>query len=176
MTTEITIVRQPPPPEVFTRVEVDTFQRVLFAVADGIDEQHKQRWKRFWNWLWKAPAGECISWVQHRRRSSPFHRRHMALEQRVFEAQERFEDFEQFRVWLKLGSGFCDWFPGPKGGVVPVAKSLSYARLDEDGMQEAHAAMVRFLREPRTAKVLWPHLGGVAGGQMVEAVLDEFQE
>jgi len=28
---------------------------------------------------------------------------HMKIEQSVFDAQERFDDFEQFRYWLKLG-------------------------------------------------------------------------
>lgn len=53
-------------------------------------------------------------------RSSPYHRRHMAIESAVFNAQERFDDFEQFRVWLKVGAGWVDWCAGPKGGAVPV--------------------------------------------------------
>lgn len=176
MTTEIIIVRQPPPKEAFTAAEVDTFRRVLYALADGMNAQHKQRWRRLWNWLWKAGPGEFVTWTQTRTRSSPFHRRHMLIEQRVFDAQERFEEFEQFRNWLKLGSGFCDWYPGPKGAVVPVPKSMSYAALDEDGMQELHVSMMRFLRVPRTAKVLWPHLGPAAGARMIESTLEEFRE
>jgi hypothetical protein len=117
-----------------------------------------------------------VTWFQTRQRSGPFHRRHFLIEQRLFDAQERFEDFEQFRTWMKVGAGFVDWLPGPKGAVVPIPKSMSYTSLDEDGMRELHEAIVAFMRTPRVAKVLWPHLGGSAGSDMVERVLLEFDE
>lgn len=42
---------------------------------------------------------------------------HMAIEQAVFDAQDRFSDFEMFRDWLKIGSAWVVWVPGPKAGL-----------------------------------------------------------
>ncbi len=179
MTTEIVIVRQPPPKEAFSAADIETFRRVLFALADGLNEQHKKRWRRFWNWLWKAEAGEMISWFQNRQRSGPFHRRHMLIEQRAFDAQERMEEFEDFRTYMKTAAGFVTWAPGGPGmpAIVPLPKSIRYTALDEDAMQEFHAAFVRALRSDRVTRFLWPHLKTPgARSAMVESVLTEFHE
>lgn len=173
MTTELVVVRQAA--EV-SAADLEVFRRVLYALTDGMTREHKARWRRFWNWMVKAGPGEMITWWQNRERSSLFHRRHMLIESRLFDAQERFVDFEQFRNWLKVGAGFVDWHPGPKGGVVPIPKSMSYAKLDEDGMQELHASMMAFAYTPHAGKTLWRHLGDQARHDMVERCLEEFGE
>lgn len=173
MSTELIVVRQG---NEVSATDLEIFRRVLYALTDGMTREHKQRWRRFWNWIVKAGPGEYVTWFQNRTRSSPFHRRHFLIEQRLFDAQERFEDFEQFRNWLKVGAGFVDWHPGPKGGVVPIPKSMSYASLDEDGMQDLHAKMVAFAYTPHALKTMWKHLGEPARAAMVTSVLQEFGE
>lgn len=91
----------------------------------------------------------------------------MAIEQAIFDGQERFSDFNQFRNWLKIGAGHVDWMPGAKGGIVPLPKSISYADLEEDEMREVHEAMMAFLRGPHAAPYLWKHLGDEAGEMML---------
>ena len=112
----------------------------------------------------------------HKARSLGFHRRHMLIETRLFEAQEKFEHWEQFRNWLKLGSGFCDWMPGPRGAVVPIPRSISFDKLEDDDMRQVHDDMLAFLRTDHAQKVLWRHLTPQRRGEMLEAVLMEFGE
>ena len=100
----------------------------------------------------------------------------MVLETRVFQAQERIKSFEQFRLWLKLGSGFVDWMAGPRGGVVPVPRSISYKKCDEDAMRQFHDDAIEFLRTEHATRYLWPHLDAAAGESMIEAILGEFGE
>jgi hypothetical protein len=100
----------------------------------------------------------------------------MLIETRVFEAQEKFDQFEQFRNWLKTGAGFCDWVPGPKGAVMPVPKSIAFDKLEEDAMREVHDNMIAFLRTEHAGKTLWKHLIPSARAEMVESVLQEFHE
>jgi hypothetical protein len=100
----------------------------------------------------------------------------MAMEQAVFESQERFDNFDQFRTWLKVGAGHVEWFPGPKGGVIPVPRSISYAKLEQDEMEKVHAAIVAFLRTPHAIKTLWPSLPDSQRDLAVEAVLTSFDE
>lgn len=151
-------------------------RRVLFGIVDGLGERSKKQWRRFFNGLMRLEPGEMVEIKTYRARSGPFHRRHMMIETRVFEAQEKFEHFEQFRNWLKVGSGFCDWVAGPKGGVIPVPRSIAFDKLEDDEMQQVHADMVAFLRSDDAGKALWKHLPVPARIEMIEGVLMEFNE
>lgn len=147
----------------------------LFECIKGFTEQDNKRWRRFWNMLTSKEPGEMAEIEMVFPRSGPFHRRHMAIEQAVFNAQERFEDFEVFRAWLKVGAGWVTWAAGPKGGVVPIPKSISYAKADEEEFRQYHDQMIGFLRGGHAAPYLWKHLDDKAH-EMMETVLQEFNE
>ena len=173
--TDIVLVRQDAQP--IAEADREAARRVLFGAIDGLSEQHRKSWRRIWNWfLHRAEPGEMLEIKTHRERLGWYHRKHMALEQAVFEAQERFDSFEAFRAWMKVGSGFVDWYPGPKGGVIPVPRSISYARLEQDDMERVHADMVAFLRTPHAIKTLWPHTPESQRELAIEAVLASFNE
>lgn len=151
-------------------------REVVFGIVDGLGDKGRKQWRTFWNRTMALEPGEMqeISTVQHR--LGWYHRKHMALEQAVFEGQERFDDFEQFRIWLKVGAGHVIWTPGPKGGVFPVPKSIKYANMEQGEFEEFHRAVVNFLRTQHAAKTLWPHLGPRMQIEMVESIMGDFRE
>lgn len=152
-------------------------KRVLFGAVDGLGDGEKKKWRQFVSMLFRLEPGEVITIKTNKARSGPFHRRHMLMESKVFEAQERFTNFERgFRDWLKVGAGHCDWHPGPKGGVFPVPKSISYADMEEGEMREFHDATVAFLRTEHAAKTLWPRLTPLRRIEAIEAILSSFGE
>lgn len=168
---EIVLVRKDTAP--IGEKDAEAARRVLFGQIDGLSEAHRKSWRSLWNFLLKrAEPGEMVEIKTHRERLGWYHRKHMLMEQRMFEAQERFENFKQFRVWLKVGAGYVDWLPGPKGGVIPVARSLSYAQLEQDAMERVHADMVAFLRTDHAQKTLWAHLTPAKRAEMMEALLE----
>jgi hypothetical protein len=171
---EITLVKQNPIE--IPDADKEAARRVLFGIVDGLGERGKKQWRRFVNGLMRLEPGEMVEIKTHKARSGPFHRRHMVIETALFEAQERFEHFEQFRNWLKVGSGFCDWVPGGKGAVMPVPRSIAFDKLEEDEMRQVHADMVAFVRTDYAAKTLWKHLSPNARIDMVETILREFGE
>lgn len=172
---EIVIVRQEDMQ--VTEADKDATRRVIFGTVDGLGEINRKRWRRFWSTLMRMEPGETATIRTHKARSGPFHRRHMAMEQAVFEAQERFTDFERgFRDWLKVGAGHCVWFPGPRGGVFPVPKSISYAEMEEGEMRDFHESAVAFLRTEHAGKTLWPHLKPLQRTEMIETILRGFGE
>jgi hypothetical protein len=172
---EVILVRRPD--IAFTEAEREAARRVLCGAIDGLGEKGKRQWRRLLNDLFALEPGECMTLHRHKQRSGPFHRRHMAMEQRIFEAQERFTNFDPgFRDWLKIGAGHCEWVPGPRGAIVPIPKSISYADMDEDEMREFHLAAIAFLREPYAQKVLWPKANDLQRDQAMRAILEEFGE
>lgn len=171
---EITLVRQDAAQ--IPEQDADAARRVLFGMVDGLGEQGRKSWRRFINRLFKLEPGELVEIKTHQERIGWYHRKHMALEQRIFESQERISDFDQFRTWLKVGSGFVDWLPGPKGGVIPVPRSISYSKLEQGEMEQVHDKIVEFLRSEHASAYLWKHLSPTARIEMVEGILSNFGE
>ena len=171
---EIILVRQNP--EQITEQDAEAARRVIFGAVDGLGDRGRKQWRGFWNRLWKLEPGEMMEVSTLQPRLGWYHRKHMALEQALFEAQERFEEFESFRTWLKVGAGFVDWFPGPRGGVIPVPRSISYAKLEQGDMEAFHRDAVVFLRTEHAGRTLWKHLDERRRIDMIEAVLAGFNE
>jgi len=172
--TEITLVKQCPAE--IPQSDAEAARRVLFGIVDGLGERGRKQWRRFIGSLMRLEPGEMVEIKTHKARSGPFHRRHMAIETAIFEAQERFEHFEQFRNWAKVGAGFCDWVPGPRGAVMPVPRSIAFDKLEDGEMRQVHDAMVDFLRSEHAGKTLWRHLSPSARTEMIEGLLRGFGE
>ena len=170
---KITLVRgpEPMPPETI----LGHIRGFLFGLFDGWSDTDKRGWRKLWKRLMKLEAGEFAEIEFVMPRSSPYHRRHMKIEGDLFAAQEKFSDFEIFRDWLKVGAGWVVWCAGPRGGVVPIPRSISYAKADQAEFEEFHAKVIEFLRGPHAAPFLWKHLGESANGMMNE-ILEGFRE
>lgn len=149
--------------------------KFLTGYIDGFNRDDKRAWRRFLKRLMGMEPGEMALIEARMPRSGPFHRRHMAIEQQVFDSQERFQDFEQFRYWLKVGAGWVTWAAGPKGGVVPIPKSISYANADQEEFSRYHEAVIMFLRGEHAAPFLWRHLKD-GSHDMMESILEGFNE
>jgi hypothetical protein len=152
-------------------------RRVLFGFVDGLGERGKKQWRRFFNGLLRLEPGEMVEIKTRKPRSGPFHRRHMKMEQVLFENQEKFQIFDPvFRDWLKVGAGHVVWCPGPRGGVFPVPLSIDYDTLEDDQMREFHDKVVDFVRTDYACKTLWPHLSPTARIEKIEGILSNFGE
>lgn len=155
--------------------ELEGARKVLFECLRGFTDVDNKKWRRFFKVLLGKEPGEMAEVEMVFPRSGPFHRRHMKIEQSVFDAQERFTDFDMFRYWVKVGSAWVIWAAGPKGGVVPIPKSISYSKADEAEFQEYHVKVIGFLRGEHAAKYLWPHLKDKAF-DMMDSILIGFDE
>lgn len=166
---EILLCRQDSGP--IADADREAVRRVVFGVVDGLGDAEQKRWRRFWSWLLKLEPGEVVRVSTLMERSSPYHRRHFSLIQNLFNAQERFTDVEMMRYWLKVGAGWVTWAAGPKGGVVPIPRSVSYRKADQLEFEEFHSKVIDFLISGHAAAYLWPHLkGGAADDAMLSVV------
>lgn len=150
-------------------------RRFFFEHLSGATDKDTRAWTRFVRALDVAAQGEFFQLKIQRQRDGVFHRKHMGLISKIFKAQERVEDFEAFRLWLKVGSGFVDWMPGPKGGVFPVPKSINFNTCSEDDMREFHERVVEFLRKPHAQHYLFPHASPQAAEEGIEAILQQYE-
>lgn len=171
---EIVLVRQPDLE--ITEAEKEAARKVMFGLVDGLGERGRKQWRRLWNNLMRLEPGEMVEVTTKQERVGPYHRKHMLMESRVFEAQERFDLFEPFRDWLKVGAGHCDWYPGPRGGIFPVPKSIAYSRLEQGAMEVFHDNAVAFLRTEHACRTLWPAASVTQRIELIEGILGGLNE
>jgi hypothetical protein len=157
-------------------VNLDPVREFLFGTMNGATKEDKKAWNRFWRRVLKLVPGEMLNFEVVFPRYTPFHRRHMKIEQDVFNAQDRFTDFDRFRDWLKIGAGWVEWVPGAKGGIVPLPLSISYAKADEDQFRMFHEKVIDFLRGEHAAPFLWKNLGRDGAFEMMDTILAGFNE
>jgi len=141
----------------------------------GMGEPDQRAWAKFRRWVESLEPGECVRMAFWIPRSPKMHRFHFALLAALFDAQEQFSDREQFRLWLQVGAGHCDFAPGPKGKMVALPRSIAWHKLDDAEFAEHHMALVDFVRSPQCTSFLWGHLSPADQSEMVETILAEFQ-
>lgn len=150
-------------------------RRFLFEFFAGATDKDTRAWYRFWRAMNESGSGEYFSFKLERQRQNWRHKKHMGMISKVFDAQERFTDFEQYRLWLKVGSGFVDWCGGPKGGVFPVPKSISFDKCSEDEFIEFHDNVCTFLRTEHAAKYLFPNSPIFLAEAGIEEILSKYE-
>ena len=133
-------------------------------------------WRLFWRKVLNLKSASCFT-GDRVTRSGPFHRRHEDREM-VFDSQGAGLPVSTVpcRLKTKIGAGWVNWFPGAKGGIVPVPRSISYRKADEAQFREFHIKVIEFLRGGHAAHRLWPHLDAARGAEMVETILGGFGE
>lgn len=159
------------PLEQMPEQELAVVRRFLFGGIHGLNEQHEKRWRRFWSRIMRAEVGEVFRFENVVDRSGQFHKRHMAIEQALFDRQERWAKLEHMRNWLKAGAGWGD-YELVNGRMKFVPRSTSYEECSDDEMREVHESMVAFLRTPYAMRHLWPHLTNNQRIDMLESIVE----
>ena len=152
--------------------ELAIVRRFLFDGIRGLDEKHDKRWRRLWSRIIKGECGEVFHLENVVDRSGPFHRRHMAMEQSLFDRQDQWATLASLRQWLKTGAAWGDFALNAKGVMKFVPRSTAYEACSNDEMCELHTAMLAFLRTPGSQRKLWPHLTPAARSEMLENIIE----
>lgn len=140
---------------------------ILFECIVGISPEHTRRWRRVWRRFMEEGVLHFFPVVA---RSRPFHARHMAIEDRIFEHQDGFPSVKGFRWWLKAGASFGH-FEAIAGQLVFVPSSLSYEECSDDELREFHDDAVAFLRTPHALATLWPAMAPDESAKTLELLL-----
>lgn len=142
---------------------------------EGLSERDRKAYAKFRMRLENlGDSSITFSWMEPR--SGPYHRRFMALINRLLDSQEQFHELEHLLNWLKVGAGYADLVPGPRGKPVALPRSINFVTLDQAEFEPIAQAMIAFMRTTYATRFLWPHLDDMRGAGMVETVLAQFGE
>ena len=142
---------------------------------EGFDEKGKRLYARFLAKIKGLANGQTIRFEYKVPRSPKFHRLHFAMLKDLFDNQEQFGDPQQFRKWLEVGAGHCDFVPGPKGRMVALPRSIDYESIDDEEFSTVHENVKAFIRTEHAARFLWPEVHPAVAIQGVEAILIGFE-
>ena len=140
----------------------------------GVTERDEKGYLKFRARLVDMTPEDSLLFTWKEPRSGPYHKRHFAMIGALFNAQEQFDDQDQFRKWLEVGAGYADMVPGPKGKMCAMPRSIAYDKLDQAEFEPIHEAVFRFARTAHATRFLWPHLTDLQQMEMVQAILGEF--
>lgn len=157
-----------------TPAEGEQLSLLLSNKWTGASEKDTTGWRRFVRWIQSREIGEVFEITIKRIRHGKFHRKHMKLEQIVFDAQERFTNFDRFRDWVKIGAGFVEWVPGAKGGIVPLPKSIAYDKCTQEDYEDFHGACIEFFLTEHCQRFLWRHLAPSQAAEMMNSLIGRF--
>lgn len=155
--------------------QADAVRKFLFDFFRGASESDEKGWRRFIRAMNEGAAGEYFQFKVERQRMGWKHRKQMAFEGKVFDAQERLADKDQFRLWLKVGAGFVDWMAGPRGDVFPIPKSISFTQCSEEEFADYCDRIKAFLRTEHAQHYLFPHVSAQVAEQAMEAIIQPFE-
>lgn len=158
---------------------LDNVRSFLFGVLDGFGEADKKSWRRFWKMVIGAEHGEIFSLELIFPRNYKFHKKMFALLNVGFDSWEpdrkRFnyngrpieKNFERFREQVLIMAGHYDQVFSLRGDRMElVAKSISYAAMDDADFETLYSAVIDvLLREVCTR---------YAGRAELEAVAEQF--
>ena len=141
----------------------------------GLSDRDEKAYAKFLARI-KAMTSACsLLFTWREPRSGPYHRRHFAMLNSIFESQEQFEDPDDLRKWLEVGAGYCKFVPGPTGRMVALPESISYDKLDQAQFEIVHDKVFRFARTEHALQFLWPHLTEDQAYNMMDVILRSFE-
>jgi hypothetical protein len=141
----------------------------------GLGEKSGKHYDEWRNHVRSLEVGQTVRFSWKKPRSLKFHGLHFALLTRVYEAQEQFQSFDAFRLWVQVGAGLCDLVPGPTGKPVAIPRSISFETMDDLEFADHHQAAKDFLRSSHACRFLWPMLPEAAAGRAIDELVAEFE-
>ncbi len=141
---------------------------------EGLTPADSRAYNRFKRKLAGLQPGDTISFEHRFPRSPRFHRLHFAMLGLVFDNQEQFANHDDFRKWVEVGAGHCQFVPGPQGRLVALPLSVAYDALDDSEFYEHHTKVVAFLRSTAATRFLWPQADDKSAGVAMDMMLREF--
>lgn len=127
----------------------------------GFTQDDDRAWKRFKAWSKRLAAGEFFSFSYKQPRNAKFHRKFFALMKVGFDhweperGRKRLtykgvpieKDFDAFRRDITIMAGFFTATYDLEGRVKLEAKSISFAKMEQDTFERLYEAVVRVLLE-----------------------------
>jgi hypothetical protein len=132
---------------------------LLFEALDGASHEDRNAWRRLWKRITKFEAGECIQIDVVQPRNSKFHRKFFALLDVGFESwdpERKHKSYrgmpvaknkEQFREDVTIMAGYYEQTFDLRGNLKLKAKSISFAKMEQEEFEELYSAVATVLLE-----------------------------
>ena len=142
----------------------------------GLGAKDQRAYSRFLRAVTEMQPGDTLRFGFWIPRAPGPHKAHFKLLHMLFEQQEQFDDADEFRKWLEVGAGFCNFVPGPGGRMVALPRSIAWDKLEEAEFEEHHRKVVKFMRSTACTRFLWPSMSDIDADTFINNILAQFGE
>jgi hypothetical protein len=133
----------------------------------GVTERHQKGWLKFWKLLQELTDEVCVYVEFYFPRNPKLHKLFFKRLHNVFKMQELFAEFDDFRLWVTVQAGYCNFVPGKDGKLCAIPKSIRYSKMDDLEFEAYFEAVMKGLWEGDTHRILWPHLSADQSWEMM---------
>jgi hypothetical protein len=135
----------------------DAVREFLFRCLDGMGNDDKRAWRRFWHRVKGMEAGEVIEIEMTFPRNPKFHRKFFALlnvgfdawqpnrKRKSYKGKAMQKNFEQFREDVTILAGWYEQTFNIRGEMVLRAKSVSFTKMDDAEFEKLYSAIIDVL-------------------------------
>lgn len=96
----------------------------------------------------KLPQGKVMRCEYKFPRNYKFHKKYFSMLSVMFDMQEHFTNFEEFRFWLTLKSGYYEMIKAPNGYELFRPKSIAFSKMQNDEFEKLYNDTINtFIRE-----------------------------
>lgn len=138
----------------------------------GLTPADHEQYVRWRNRVESMQRGEVLTFTWTPPRSPNVHRFHFALLGNIYENQEVFRSYKEFRQWVLLGAGHVTVIQAC-GIEFEMADSVSYEELDDDQFRDVHKRVSAFLLTEKALRRLWPHADVNTSFQAVKFMMEQ---
>ena len=152
----LTLIRMPLVP---TAAQLQSFREVVLGIVNGMSDDDRRAWQRFWSRLFKLEPGEIVRCEVTIPRNAVFHRKFFAMLSVSFDAWEPdagrvrrrwkghtiAKNLEQFRRDVTILAGYYDVHYALDGSLQPSAKSISFANMDDVEFERVYSAVANVI-------------------------------
>lgn len=156
---------------------LESVRTFLFRCLDGLNQDDKRGWRKFWKRITSMEPGECSIVEVVIPRNSKFHRKFFSMlnfafdswdpgrKRKTYKGKEVSKNFERFRKDVLIIAGFYEQTFDLRGRMTLEAQSISFANMDDAEFERVYSAVASVILE----RVLT----GYSGREELDRVVDK---
>ena len=142
----------------------------------GLGEKDKRSYARLKKKLDDLEPGEIMTFETWFDRNGKLQGLHHVMLQAVWNSQEQYEDYDEFRGACYCAVGYCWSIPGLDGKPFRIPKSTSYKDLDDGDFAKVHDKVWDWLYTEQATRMIWPLTPSLQAMNQMNELLEQFSD
>jgi len=142
----------------------------------GLGEKDQRAYERLKKKMSELERGEIMTIETWFDRNGKLQGLHHTMMRAIWDSQEQYEDYDEFRAACYCAIGHCWSVPGLDGKPFRVAKSTDYKHLDDPDFAKVHDKVWNWFYTEQATRMIWPLTPSLQAMNQMNELLDRFSD